>query len=94
MCITSDYVHVHPRAGEWLSSYEGPRRMALISDTSATGAPLVPPAEGPGLGRGAPARVLSGKGGALLGMLEAFWEARKPGAFLVRPHNLPVYMIT
>ena len=63
--------------------------MALTSDTSAAGVALVPPADGAWLsgaggGRFPPTRVLYGKGGALLGMLEAFWEARRPGAFLVR----------
>ena len=64
--------------------------MALASDTSAAGVALVPPTDGLWVGGGGggrlpQARVLYGKGAALLGMLEAFWEARKPGAFLVRP---------
>jgi hypothetical protein len=73
--------------GEWLASHEGPRRTALVADTSAGGAPLVPARDelGPAWGGRTPSpRLLDSKGASLLGMLEAFWEARKPGSFQAR----------
>lgn len=71
-------------ADEWLGVHEGPRHLAMMEDEDADLAPLVPQLDtkGVALQTSTPRNTYS-KGAALLGMLEAYWEALLPNSFQV-----------
>jgi hypothetical protein len=70
--------------------HEGPRHLALTEDEDAQLAALVPKLDfrGTALQTTTP-RTTYSKGAALLGMLEAYWEALLPNSFQVGKGSTP-----
>jgi hypothetical protein len=78
-------------ADEWLGVHEGPRSLALSSDDDPDRAALVPQLNASGTAvLQFTGRIAYSKGAALLGMLEAYWEALTPGSFRVRALSGPL----